>query len=151
MILGVDLASVDNNKVDWSVARCKAGISFAILRANYGTAVDPFFIDQFQRVYDAGIVPGAYLFLRFPSLRQKRIATPEQQAEAFLTTLRRVGYTASHGEVLPPTIDIEFPGTGARETGMTAGDLMNSVGRAIELVRREVIIQPMLYTSARVM
>jgi GH25 family lysozyme M1 (1,4-beta-N-acetylmuramidase) len=61
MILGVDAASVAGNKnINWTAAKA-AGLSFAILRSNYGDQQDTMFAREWDRIREAGLVRGAYL------------------------------------------------------------------------------------------
>ena len=144
MILGIDTASVaGNKKIDWTAAKA-AGLSFAFLRAAYGDAADPLFVREWDRTADAGLVRGAYLFLRYPR-GGKKAPDPEAQARALLATIGAI----QPGD-LPPTIDLEFPGNGRAETGMTVAQCLDWVLRARGVVKAELGVEPILYTSARV-
>jgi GH25 family lysozyme M1 (1,4-beta-N-acetylmuramidase) len=151
MILGIDTASVAGPKnVDWTATKAHGPISFAILRAAWGVSPDQFFRSQFSKVVDAGLVAGAYLFLRFPTKESPRAPTPKAQAEVFLAELNRVDYTERVSQVLPPAIDVEFPGEGAIETGMTPAQLLDGVRAAWTTVATALGCAPIVYTSARV-
>src|SRR4051794_25893683 len=64
--LGIDTYSFDGNRVrDWKAAK-SAGASFAIFAANWGTFPGPAFKSEWPKIKDAGLVRGAYTFLRFP-------------------------------------------------------------------------------------
>jgi GH25 family lysozyme M1 (1,4-beta-N-acetylmuramidase) len=93
----------------------------------------------------AGLVRGAYLFLRFPRRGSTRPAEPDAQAQAFVDTVGELEPTD-----FPVTIDVEFPGRGRVETGMTAADALASVRAACDVVRAAYGAAPILYTSARV-
>jgi GH25 family lysozyme M1 (1,4-beta-N-acetylmuramidase) len=144
MILGIDTASVaGNKKIDWTAAKA-AGLSFAMLRAAYGVDTDSTFTREWSRLGESGLMRGAYLFLRFPR-GNKKAPEPEAQARALL---------AAVGDVLPgdlpPTVDLEFPGNGRAETGMSVAQCLDWVLRARGVVKSALGVEPILYTSARV-
>jgi lysozyme len=143
--LGIDTASVaDNHNPDWARARSQVPMDFAIIRANYGTAPDRVFRRDWPKIKTAGLVRGAYLFLRFPHSRWGRPASPVAQARAFIATVGRLDQSD-----LPPSLDVEFPGS-RRETGMTARQLLDGVREAWRTLRDHYEVPPIIYTSARV-
>ena len=72
MLLGIDTASVAGNKtIDWAAAKA-AGLSFAILRSNWGDQQDTMFAREWDRIRDAGIVRGAYLFCATRAAARRR-------------------------------------------------------------------------------
>src|SRR6267143_4868428 len=84
LFLGLDTASVDGNvNPDWPKARAEGPISFALIRSNYGNWRDPRFAREWLRIQDAGILRGAYLFLRFPNSKYRTIPDAVAQAKAF--------------------------------------------------------------------
>jgi GH25 family lysozyme M1 (1,4-beta-N-acetylmuramidase) len=144
--LGVDTASVGGNKdPDWVTAKTKARISFAIIRATWGTYPDPVFARDWPKIKLAGMVRGAYLFLRFPSRKYPKVADSVAQAQAFI---KKVGKLDESD--LPPALDVEFPGVGRSETGMTAMECLNSVRAAWKTLKEFYGVAPIIYTSARV-
>lgn len=144
MIFGIDTASVAGNKnPGWAQAKAQGPISFAIIRSNYGTTVDKTFARDWPRMAEAGLVRGAYLFLRFPR-NGKGVASPQEQAEAMVATLGAL----APGD-LPPTVDVEFPG-GRGETGLSAGACLDGVRAAIAVLAAHYGAAPLVYTSARV-
>lgn len=150
MILGVDTASVGGNSgVDWAAARDLGNVRFAILRATWGTLIDHFFLREWQRALDADLVVGAYLFLRFPGKRSALVPPAAAQVDAFCRTLDRVKH-GSTGFVLPPTVDVEFPGAGRADTGMSAQQLLFGVIEACQALGKRFGCAPIVYTSARV-
>src|SRR5678815_942770 len=67
MLFGIDCAAVDNNKqADWVVARRRGPISFALIRATWGTTPDSLFTRDWPALKAAGLTRGAYMYLRFP-------------------------------------------------------------------------------------
>lgn len=144
MILGIDTASVAGNKsIDWTVAKA-SGLSFAILRAAWGDVADTLFAKEWPRLAEAGLVRGGYLFLRYPR-GGKKAPEPEKQAAAMIAALGPI-----QPSDLPPTLDLEFPGNGRADTGMTVGACLNWALRARSVLKKEYGVDPILYTSRRV-
>jgi GH25 family lysozyme M1 (1,4-beta-N-acetylmuramidase) len=142
---GIDTASVAGNKnPDWMRAKAEVPVDFAIIRSNWGTAPDSVFRRDWPKLKDAGIVRGAYLFLRFPHSKWGRPPSPAAQARAFIATVGNLGQSD-----LPPSLDVEFPG-GRRETGMTSRQILAGVRDAWQTLRGHYGVAPLIYTSARV-
>ena len=146
MIFGIDVASVDGNAVvNWSLAKSKGALSFAIPRATYGSYVDPYFRSTWANLQKLNILSGAYLFLRFP-YRGVLPDKPEDQVSAFI---KAVGLL--HNSLcFPPCLDIEFPGRGMRDTGLTIAQAMDWIQRAWHGLANAYGTPPIIYTSARV-
>jgi len=145
MIFGIDTASVAGNKnPDWVKAKAIGPIGFAIIRSNFGITRDTTFARDWPRLKQAGLVRGAYLFLRFPR-GNKPAPTPQAQAAAAIETIGDL----EDGD-LPPTVDVEFPGKGRAETGLTARECLDRVGTAFAALKRHYGVAPLVYTSARV-
>ncbi len=139
-VLGLDTYAGDGLKVrDWARAKSEASISFALFRSNDGASADLSFRREWQRMKDAGIVRGAYLFLYFRS-------DPVAQATAVTKTLP-LGLI-ERGD-FPPTLDIEFPG-GRLRTGMTAQQCLDHVRKARTVLKNYYGVAPMIYTSQNV-
>lgn len=100
MLLGVDVSHhQDPDSIDWPKF-VAAGVKFAYVRATYGVGQDETFQKHIQRARQAGVLTGAYHFLRF-----KTSHPAEAQAEAFLEALEPL---APHANVfLPPMLDLE--------------------------------------------
>ena len=144
-VLGLDTASVGENKnPDWALAKKDAGIVFAIIRGTFGTWKDAVFDRDWPRMKAAGIVRGAYLFLRFPHHKYGACPTPEAQAKAFILAVGKHEPTD-----LPPSLDVEFPG-GRSETKMTAKQCLEAVRVAWRVLKDHYGVAPIIYTSARV-
>jgi len=140
---GIDAGSVDGNRnPGWTLARDKAGIRFAILRATWGTWEDPDFKREWPRMKDAGLVRGGYLFLRYG---KGKLFDPIAQAKAFI---RVVGPLAP-GD-LPPSLDVEFPGKGRASTGLTAQQALDITRAAWKVLKDHYGVAPIIYTSWRV-
>lgn len=142
--IGIDTASVaGNTNVSWSTAKAN-GINFAIIRAAYGTGKDTAFDREWPRIKAAGIVRGAYLFLRFP-YQGRPAPTPAAQAAA---VCKFVGPLEQND--LPIALDVEFPGNGKSDTGMTSRQLLAGVKEAWDVLYKAYGVAPLVYTSARV-
>ncbi|HEX2571857.1 MAG TPA: GH25 family lysozyme [Polyangia bacterium] len=145
MIFGIDTASVGGNKdPNWVQAKAEGPISFAIIRSNYGEQEDTTFKRDWPRIADAGMVRGVYLFLRFPR-GGKSAPAPAAQAQAVIQT---VGDLTKFD--LPPTVDVEFPGDGRVETGLSAQECLDRVRACCKVLQDHYGVAPLLYTSARV-
>jgi len=143
--LGIDSASVaGNTNADWARARDEGGISFGVVRAAYGTTPDRAFKGDWQKMKDAGLLRGAYLFLRLPSGKGKGDVDPVKQARAFIQTVGRL----EPGD-LPPTLDIEFPG-GRDRSRATAQQCLARARAAWNALADHYGVAPVIYTSARV-
>jgi lysozyme len=143
MIVGIDSSHVAGNRNPSWVAAKAAGISFAILRCGWGSAPDRAFAREWPRLREAGLVRGAYLFLRFAT-RGKRAPEPAEQAEAMCDTLGELD-----GTDLPPVLDVEFPHE-RKSTGLSAEAALERVLLAHRVLRRRYRVAPIVYTSARV-
>jgi GH25 family lysozyme M1 (1,4-beta-N-acetylmuramidase) len=172
MYIGVDTASVAGNKtIDWAAAKA-AGLGYGIIRAAYGTWEDSTFDRDWPKMRAAGVVRGAYLFLRFPRTTKAKLSlpkpemlpllqrpplrmagkltagtvpTPTQQAEAFCKIVGKL-----EPNDFPPSLDVEFPGNGAVDTGMTSAQLLKGVIEAWTVLKNYYGAAPIIYTSARV-
>lgn len=140
-MLGIDYANVDGNTMPNLTAARAAGLRFAILRATYGTWTDPHFVRDWEMHLAAGIVRGAYLFLRCDDERK----TPEAQVDAFVASVR--GKLTVRD--LPPVLDVEIPG-GLERVGWKPEHARAWFMRAWVRMREVFGIPPLVYTSARV-
>lgn len=146
---GLDYASVDENPAPDEAAVVGAGEKFVIIRKSYGfwdpahrafrLAPDPNYARDAARARAAGIVVGAYMFPIF------HIHAPSA-AEQF------ANFVAAEGDIipgkdLPPTIDVEFPGNGISDTGMTQGQAYTFLLELVALFKAKYGCDPMIYTS----
>lgn len=142
MIIGIDYASVDGNaQPDFGRAKtaCVAHdsrLSLLILRSAWGTSPDPIIARDWHRAEDAGLIVGAYLFLRMP--HQGFAATPEDQVHAFADNMPQLSV---HN--LVPIIDVE-------DTGLSADAELAWVHRAWLEMKVIYGVPPMIYDSERV-
>lgn len=101
MLLGIDV-SHHQSGIDWGRVAA-SGIAFCFCRATYGIRGDHEFVHHFRNARAAGLVTGAYHFLRF----HDRMSA-EAQAQAFLESLAEAG--AATGPMLAPALDLEDNG-----------------------------------------
>ena len=142
---GLDTASVGGNKnPDWARAKSAGRISYAIIRGAWGIWKDPVFDRDWPKMKAAGIVRGAYLFLRFPHHKYPRCPSPVAQAKAFILAVGKLEKTD-----FPPSLDVEFPG-GRAETKLTARQCLDGVREAWKVLKDHYGVAPIIYTSARV-
>lgn len=139
MKLGIDIASVDGNgDPDWEKAKSEGHLSFVIIRAAYGNAIDPDFGKYWAQAKQHGITRGAYLFLRFNKMLG---GTPEEQVDTMLLAIGKIEPTD-----LPPTIDLEFP-NGRAFSGFTADEAMKWFMRARKHFKAKTGFEAMTYSS----
>ncbi len=142
MIIAVDYASVDGNlspdfrELQDACARLGSQAQIAIFRAAWGTTVDLTVHRDWGRAADAGMVCGAYLFLRMP--RPNFTASPEDQVHVFADNMGP--YPHRH---LVPTIDVE-------DTGLSPAAELAWVHRAWREMKSIYGVPPMIYDSDRV-
>lgn len=145
MLFGVDRASIDSTaRRDWVTAKAQGPIAFGIVRACYGTSVDSQFAKDWAAIADAGLVRGAYLFLRFPLRGHADPPSPEAQARKVIATVGPLARTD-----LPIALDLEFP-EGRVATGLKAAEALAYASRAWQVLRDAYHAPPLLYTSSRV-
>ena len=140
MHLGIDIASVDSNKlVDWKLA-VSAGVQFAYFRASYKLWADSTWREEAGRARQAGVLPGAYLF----PVMDKNALSAAEQVKAFRSSCGNL-----EKNDLPPALDIEFPG-GIAKTGRSQSELIAWIQEAIAELTLHFGFSPVLYTSGRV-
>ena len=146
MIFGLDCADVESTaSTSWSLAKANGPISFAIIRAAYGKTADVSFQTSWPAIKAVGITRGAYLFLRFPKKGSSAPPDPKTQAQAFVNTVGPLDHTD-----FPPVIDVEFPGNGRKDTGLTPTQALAWVRSAWRALASAYSVTPIIYTSARV-
>jgi lysozyme len=127
---GIDVSKFQGD-VDWPTVK-DAGISFAFARAiddkPPGNKVDPKFERNFAGMKDAGILSGAYYFLR--PTRDVGAA-----AELFVSIVGSLG----QGD-LPPVIDVESA------DGADANTILDRIAQWIDIVEQSLNRQVMIYT-----
>ncbi len=140
MYLGIDIASVDENKpVDWAKAKA-TGVRFAIFRGTYIQWADPTWKTEADRARAAGLTVGAYLF----PVMDKTAPDAQAQVDAFVKAVGRL--TAKD---LPPILDVEFP-KGILKTGRSRVQLLAWIREAVAALKKAYRVSPIIYTSCRV-
>jgi len=150
-ILGIDYASIDDNAPpNWSLVKSPASdgstVQFALLRAVYGDWIDTTFLRDYAGIRAAGLVPGAYLYPRYKN-GQGTLLTPELMVGQLMKALGQVGYR--RGKDLPPAIDIESGGS-PTAFGVSPEHALEWYERIYDLIKTELGIAPIIYTSGRV-
>lgn len=143
MLVCVDWASVDGNREpNWgefgaACQRLGSRAAVAIIRGAWGTQRDLTLQRDWHKAHDAGLVCGAYLYLRLP--RPGFNASPENQADAFADNLG----AAPRKRTLVPALDVE-------DTGLPPELELEWVTRAWSRLRDIYGAPPIIYTSNRV-
>jgi lysozyme len=125
---GLELA-IYQPVVDWAVLTQATGINFVVVKASEARTQDPLFQQHWAGAKAAGLLRGAYHFLR-------QATDPQAQVDAFLNALG-----GDPGE-LPPTLDIE-------DTRMTSPSAMAAAAQFwLRAVESALHRKPMIYTAA---
>jgi len=125
---GLELA-IYQPVVDWPILTQATGLSFVMVKASEGRLQDPLFQQHWAEARQAGLLRGAYHFLR-------QATDPQQQVEVFMNALG-----GDPGE-LPPTLDIE-------DTRMTAPPAMAAAAQLwLREVENALHRKPLIYTAA---
>lgn len=139
MIITVDYASVDgNDPPDWAAAKAAchrdgSTLGGVFFRGAYGTLPDLTVGRDWRRAQDAGLVTGAYLFLR-----NVRGQPPVDQVHAFANA---VGALTANDFV--PVIDVE-------DSWPSPQDELEALGEAWDAMVEIYGVPPMIYDSNRV-
>jgi GH25 family lysozyme M1 (1,4-beta-N-acetylmuramidase) len=140
-MLGIDYASIDGNQPPDFAAAYKWGIRFMISRAAYPAggkiAPDSTVARDRAAANAAGLQFGAYLFLGYN-------IDPADQVAMFVNT-----YGPPVQGDLPPSLDVEFPGKGISDTGLSARAALDRIEAALAALQATYPVV-MIYTSARV-
>ncbi|MFJ3708290.1 lysozyme [Streptomyces sp. NBC_01267] len=134
---GVDVSSHQGN-VAWSPL-WKSGVRFAYIKATESTSyTNPFFAQQYNGSYKAGIIRGAYHF-----------ATPNTssgaaQAQYFLA---HGGGWSKDGKTLPGALDMEYNPYGATCYGLSHQGMVNWVRDFSRTYKAKTGRDVVLYTS----
>lgn len=149
MIKGLDYASVDDDPKPDFRAVAAAGYGFVILRRSncyfdahyqaFRLTHDATYERDAQAARDAGITVGSYIF---PCMK-KGAPSAEEQFGNFLSG----GGDILPGVDLPPTIDLEFPGSGIADTGCTQAECLKFLHDMIVACETHLKVTPIIYTS----
>ena len=114
-VLGLDVASGQGN-VNWSAVAAD-GAKFAYVKAAEGSYyVNPYFAQQYDGSYNAGLIRGAYEFAN-PSY-----SSGTTQAEYFVA---HGGGWSADGKTLPGALDIEYNPYGAECYGLSQSAMVS--------------------------
>ncbi|MFB6893244.1 lysozyme [Kitasatospora sp. NPDC056327] len=134
---GLDVASYQGN-VTWSSVRAN-GARFAYVKATEGTTyTNPYFAQQYNGSYNAGLVRGAYHF----ALPDRSSGTA--QANWFVD---HGGGWSRDGKTLPPALDIEYNPYGATCFGLGQSAMVSWIRAFSNTVRSRTGRYPTIYTT----
>ncbi|MEV4439415.1 lysozyme [Streptomyces sp. NPDC049577] len=134
---GVDVSS-HNGNVPWSSLR-NSGVRFAYAKATEGTSyTNPYFTQQYNGPYDAGMIRGAYHFA-LPDNSSGRA-----QANYFAD---HGGGWSSDGKTLPGVLDMEYNPYGSNCYGMSASALVSWIRDFSVTYHSRTGRDPVIYTS----
>lgn len=126
-----------------------AGCGTVILRRSVGyydrahsawvLSTDPVYARDAEAARAAGLVVGAYLFPAFG----RSAPSPREQVAAFAQSTGRI----VHGVDLPPCLDVEFPGNGIVDTGLSPAAVGVLVEQFVAELDATYGCAPLIYTS----
>jgi GH25 family lysozyme M1 (1,4-beta-N-acetylmuramidase) len=135
---GIDVASHQGN-VDWG-AVAGAGIRWAFVKATEGTTYEnPYFAQQYNGSYNAGMIRGAYHF-----------ALPDRSSGAAQANhfVDNGGGWSGDGKTLPGALDIEYNPYGATCYGLSAGQMVSWINDFVTTYRNRTGRDAVIYTTA---
>jgi GH25 family lysozyme M1 (1,4-beta-N-acetylmuramidase) len=134
---GLDVSSHQGN-VDWPGVAAK-GARFAYVKATEGTTYrNPYFAQQYNGSYQAGLIRGAYHFA-LPD-----VSDGVTQANFFVD---HGGGWSPDGRTLPPALDIEYNPYGATCYGLSAPAMVAWIKAFSDQVHARTRRWPTIYTS----
>ncbi|MFD8321747.1 lysozyme [Kitasatospora purpeofusca] len=134
---GLDVASYQGN-VNWSSVRAN-GARFAYVKATEGTTyTNPYFTQQYNGSYNAGLIRGAYHF----ALPDRSSGTA--QANWFVD---HGGGWSRDGKTLPPALDIEYNPYGATCYGLSQSAMVSWIRAFSNTVHTRTGRYPTIYTT----
>ncbi len=134
---GLDVSGYQGD-VDWSSVAAD-GAQFAYVKATEGTDyTNPYFSQQYDGSYDAGLIRGAYHF-----------AHPDEssgaaQADYFIDN---GGGWSDDGMTLPGALDIEWNPDGADCYGLSASDMVSWIQSFSDEYQAREGVYPTIYTA----
>ncbi|MEU9095390.1 GH25 family lysozyme [Streptomyces sp. NPDC048428] len=137
-VRGVDTSHYshpENKVIDWKQVR-RAGYAFMYAKATEGTTHrDRWFAPDLLDAKAAGLFRGAYHFYG--------TTAGKDQAESFVATVRKAGYTGKAPGELPPAIDLEL------KNGRTCPKNFSTAGLRtfLRTVDAEMKVRPVIYTT----
>ncbi|MFF2654782.1 lysozyme [Streptomyces sp. NPDC058045] len=138
--IGNDVSSYQGN-INWGSVHGKGG-RFAYVKATESTNYrNPYFAQQYNGAYKAGMLRGAYHF----ALPNK--SSGKTQAAYFV---RHGGGWSADGKTLPPALDIEHnPYSGGSCYGKSAAGMVSWIKSFSDEVNRRTGRRPAIYTSTQ--
>ncbi|MFI0814425.1 lysozyme [Streptomyces sp. NPDC021098] len=134
---GVDVSSHQGN-VAWSTL-WSSGVKFAYVKATEGTSyTNPYFAQQYNGSYDAGMIRGAYHF-----------ALPDNSSGAAQANyfVDHGGGWSKDGKTLPGALDMEYNPYGATCYGKSASAMVSWVKDFTSTYKSRTGRDPVIYTS----
>ncbi|PNE32298.1 lysozyme [Streptomyces eurocidicus] len=136
-VSGVDVSS-HNGNVSWSRLR-NSGVRFAYAKATEGTGyTNPYFAQQYNGSYDAGMIRGAYHFALPGS------SSGGAQADYFV---RHGGGWTDDGWTLPGVLDMEYNPYGSTCYGLSTGRMIDWIEDFLDAYRDHTDRDAVIYTS----
>ncbi|MEU9047119.1 MULTISPECIES: lysozyme [unclassified Kitasatospora] len=134
---GLDVASYQGN-VNWSSVAAN-GAKFAYVKATEGTGyTNPYFAQQYNGSYNAGLIRGAYHFALPNS------SSGATQAAYFVN---HGGGWSADGRTLPPALDIEYNPYGATCYGLGQSAMVSWIRDFSNTVHSRTGRYPTIYTT----
>ncbi|MFC9328596.1 lysozyme [Kitasatospora sp. NPDC057015] len=134
---GMDVSSYQGN-VNWSSAAAN-GARFAYVKATEGTTyTNPYFAQQYNGSYTAGLIRGAYHFA-LPN-----VSSGAAQANWFVG---HGGGWSKDGKTLPPALDIEYNPYGATCYGLSQSAMVSWIRDFSNTVHSRTGRYPTIYTT----
>jgi len=134
---GCDVSGYQGN-VDWGGAAAN-GATFCYIKATEGTGyTNPYFAQQYNGSYDAGLIRGAYHFAR------PDVSSGADQANFFVSN---GGGWSADGKTLPPALDIEYNPYGDECYGLSAASMVAWVSDFSNTIHALTQRYPTIYTS----
>lgn len=133
MIEGIDISSAQPLTIDWNKVK-GAGVRFVYVKASEGVDyVDPFFMRHVANAKRAGVVTGAYHFLR---VRHGKPQDASQQCDDFCKA-----YRAAKCEMIP-ALDCEDEGN----AGCTVSEWLDAIREWVDRCKENLGVEPIVYT-----
>jgi len=137
VVKGMDVSGYQGN-VSWSTAY-NNGARFAYVKATEGTSyTNPYFAQQYNGSYNAGMIRGAYHFAHPNS------SSGTTQADYFAA---HGGGWSGDGKTLPPALDIEYNPSGAECYGLSKSAMVSWVRAFSNEIHARYNKYPMIYTT----
>ncbi|PYC72736.1 hypothetical protein C7C46_25645 [Streptomyces tateyamensis] len=134
---GLDVSSYQGN-VNWSSVAANGG-RFAYVKATEGTGyTNPYFAQQYNGSYNAGLIRGAYHFA-LPNA-----SSGATQASYFVG---HGGGWSADGKTLPPALDIEYNPYGATCYGLSQSAMVSWIASFSNTVHNLTGRYPTIYTT----